>query len=311
MSAPTAKVPPQARIVLPPDRLSGHSGLTRQDLVMEGRSVLLRTLGVAAVAWLVVPSAMVTAKSTTTKPVLDPANFVAGAVARNRYFPLVPGNQSVQQGALNRGHRRLPHRRVLTVTDVTKEIAGVITVLVLDQDFDGGEIAEQAIDYVAEDKTGNIWYLGSYTEAYEGGRFVNANDAWLAGVRGGQAGILMPANPATGTPKFVEAVVPGEGAATGRVLKTGQKECVPFRCYDNVLILGEGSERRFFAPEVGIIKTKPGSSSEQETEELVNFVRLSAAGLAEISGEADRLDDHARTTSERVFGKSARAKRKS
>ena len=277
---------------------------------MRDRSVLLRTLGVAAVMVLVVPSAVAMAKSKSTNPTLDPAKFVASAVARNKYFPIVPGNQSIQQGALNRGHRRLPHRRVLTVTDVTKEIAGVTTVLILDQDFDGGEIAEQAIDYVAEDRTGNIWYLGSYTEAYEGGQFVNANDAWLAGVRGGQAGILMPANPTAGTPNFVEAVVPGEGAATGRVLKTGRKECVPFRCYDNVLILGEGSERRYFAPEVGIIKTKPGSSNEQETEELVNFVRLSAAGLAEISAEANRLDDHARTTSERVFGKSAKAKRK-
>ena len=281
---------------------------------MQSRSVVLRTLGVcvgvAAFALLAVPSSKVMAKSTPKKQALDPANFDRGAASRNKYFPLVPGNQSIQQGALNRGHRRLPHRRVLTVTDVTKEIAGVSTVLILDQDFDGGEIAEQALDYVAEDRVGNIWYLGSYTEAYEGGQFVNANDAWLAGVKGGQAGILMPANPTAGSPKFVEAVVPGEGVATGRVVKTGQKECVPFRCYDNVLILEEGSERRFFAPEVGIIKTRPGSSNEQETEELVNFVRLSAAGLAEISDEANRLDDHASTTSQRVFGKSAKAKRK-
>ena len=52
---------------------------------------------------------------------------------------------------MNKGSRRLPHRRVYTVTNMSKVIDGVKTVMVLDQDFDGGEMAEQSIDYVAED----------------------------------------------------------------------------------------------------------------------------------------------------------------
>src|SRR5207249_610339 len=99
----------------------------------------------------------------------DAATFPAAPIDRNKWFPLTAGYQSVRQGGVNKGSRRLPHRRVFTVTDATKEVAGVKTVLILDQDFDGGELAEQAIDYVAEDNSGNVWYLGSYTESYEGG----------------------------------------------------------------------------------------------------------------------------------------------
>ena len=45
-----------------------------------------------------------------------------------------------------------------------KEVDGVHTVLVLDQDIDAGQVGEASIDYLAQDKSGNIWYLGSYTE---------------------------------------------------------------------------------------------------------------------------------------------------
>jgi hypothetical protein len=235
----------------------------------------------------------------------------AGATAndKNPWLPLKPGYQSVRQGFVNAGHRRLPHRRVYTVTAVTKEIDGTRTVLVLDQDFDGGEIAEQAIDYLAEDAQGNVWYLGSYTEAYEGGQFVNATDAWLSGIKGAAKGILMPADPKTGTPRFTQAIVPGEGAATAQVAKTGQQTCVPFKCYANVLVIREGSENKYYAPGVGGIKTEPLSGGAQETEELINLTELSPQGLAEISAEALRLDQHAATEAKDVFGRSAAATR--
>ncbi len=226
----------------------------------------------------------------------------------NKWLPLTAGYQSVREGAVNSGSRRLPHHRIYTVTNVTKEIAGVRTVLVLDQDIDGGEVAEQAIDYLAEDKDGNVWYLGSYTEAYEGGQFVNANDAWLAGIKGAKAGVLMMADPRTGTRTYRQATVPGEGSAKAKIMKTGQSLCVPFKCYTNVLvILEDGSENTYFAPGVGGIRTEPKSGKPQETEELVNLTQLTPQGLAELSAEALRLDLHARTEAQEVFGSSTPA----
>jgi hypothetical protein len=242
---------------------------------------------------------------------LNPKNFGNPATGTSKWFPLIPGNQTVKSGHVNKGHRELQHRVVTTVTDVTKVIAGVRAVAVLDQDIDGGEIGEQSIDWLAEDKTGNVWDLGSYTEAYEGGQFVNANDAWLSGVDGGKAGILMKANPTLRTPEWSQGDVPGEGSTSAKVAKTGVSECVPFKCYKNVLVILEGgSEYKHFARGVGSIRTEPRSSGgANEVEDLVNLTKLSPAGLRELGDEALKLDKHARTEAPDVYGSSQPAKR--
>lgn len=234
------------------------------------------------------------------------------AAGTNPLFPLTPGFQSVRQGFVNKGSRRLEHRLVFTVTDVAKDIEGTRTLAAVDQDFDGGELAEQSLDWFAIDKDGNVRYLGSYTETYEGGRFVNATDAWLGGVKGAKSGILLPGTPKVGTPAFTQAVVPGEGTARAKVVKTGEKKCVPFKCYENVVVLEEnGEEHKYFAPGVGGILTEPLSGDPQETEELINVTQLSPQGLAEISNEAVKLDQHARTVAKDVYGPSAPAARTS
>ena len=250
------------------------------------------------------------APSTVTEPNFDPADFDAPTKGDNKWLPLQPGDQTVRLGKVTRGHRRLEHRVVTTVTDVTKVIDGVRTVIVLDQDIDGGEIAEQSLDYMAQDEQGNVWYLGSYTESYEGGQFVNAEDAWLAGVKGSKPGILMPADPKTGTPPYYQAQTPDE-QPVAEVVKTGQKQCVPFKCYTSVIVIEEnGDEYKYFAAGVGGILTEPRSEGgEQETEELINLTQLSPTGLAELSAEALRLDENARVEAKDVFGDSSAAER--
>ena len=119
----------------------------------------------------------------------DRKHFARTLTDVNEFVPLVPGLQSVSKGSVYVGDRLLPHIRVTTITDVTKRIDGVLAVLVLDQDFDGGQLSEQSIDYLAEDVGGNVWYMGSYTEVYEGGQFLNSEDAWLAGVNGAVPGL--------------------------------------------------------------------------------------------------------------------------
>lgn len=245
-------------------------------------------------------------------PPLKAENFGAStATGANRWFPLKPGYQSVREGGVNRGSRRLSHRRVFTVTDVTKVINGVRAVIALDQDFDGGQIGEQALDYLAEDEQGNVWYLGSYTEAYEGGRFINANDGWLAGVNGGKAGLYMPAEPKVGMAPYAQEHAPGDDPTAAKVVKSGVRTCVPFKCYSDVIVIEEdGSENKYFAPGVGGILTEPKSDDgEGETEKLINLSQLSRRGLAELSTEALKLDRHAATTVPDVFGPSQPAER--
>jgi hypothetical protein len=245
------------------------------------------------------------------QPPIKPASFANTATDRNRFFPLKPGYQSVRLGKVNRGSRRLAHRRVTTVTDVFKVIDGVRAVAILDQDFDGGQIAEQALDYLAVDRRGTVSYLGSYTEAYEGGQFVNANDGWLAGVKGAKPGIYMLAKPKVGAPAYTQENRPGSDPTIARVVRTGIRTCVPFKCYSGVLVIEEGgSENKYFAPGVGGIKTEPKGGGEQETEELINLTQLRRRGLAELGNEVLKLDRHARTTVPDVFRSSRRATRK-
>jgi hypothetical protein len=242
-------------------------------------------------------------------PTSGPSAAGNPAAAPNPLFPLKPGDQSVRQGNVNVGNRRLPHRRVYTITDVTKVVDGVTAMVALDQDFDGGELAEQSLELLSLDKDGNVVYLGSYTEAYEGGQFVNSTDAWLSGINGGKSGILVPGHPQVG-PSFTQALVPGEGPATARVVKTGEKKCVPFRCFSNVVVVEEnGVELKYYAPGAGGILTVPLSGQPQETEKLINVTTLSKAGLDEISAEAIKLDQHARTVSGDVYGHSIPARR--
>jgi hypothetical protein len=252
------------------------------------------------------------APSGATLPAFHRASFRDNpATDANSWYPLSPGYQSVKLGKVNRGSRRLTHRRVYTVTDVGKEIAGVRAVVVLDQDFDGGEIAEQALDYLAVDRKGNVWHLGSYTEAYEGGRFVNANDGWLTAINGAKAGILVPADPRPGARPYIQAQEPGNEPDVGRVARIDASKCVPYKCYKNVLVIEEGgSEYKFLARGVGEIGLEPREDGgEEEVEELVNLTRLSARGIAELSAEARRLDRHAAQTVPDVFGASSAVER--
>jgi hypothetical protein len=229
----------------------------------------------------------------------------------NRYNPITPGRQLVSEGSVNVGNRTVSHRRVYTVTGVTKKIDGVKATAVLDQDFNGGQLSEQAIDFHAEDKKGTVYFLGSYTEIYEGGQFVNATDGWLAGMNGSKAGIALEAKPKVGDVTY-EATINGNGAPPAKVVKVGIRKCVPFRCFDDVVQIQEGDppdEYKYFAAGAGGILTEPATGSgKNEVEKLVNFTELSPRALKEINREVLKLDKHAREVFPDVYGKSKRAK---
>jgi hypothetical protein len=254
-------------------------------------------------------------KSSSPSPVkvpheFDPKNFTPEGSHVNQWLPMTVGVQSVRRGLVTVGDRRIPHIRVTTVTDVTKKIDGVRAFLVLDQDFDDGQLSEQAIDYLAQDVGGNVWYLGSYTEAYEGGQFLNAEDAWLAGVNGAEVGLYFPGDPTVGSPPFMQVQIAGGEQSSAQVVKVGAKTCVPFDCFENVVVVEEdGSEHKYWAPGIGGVLTEPLSGASQETEALINVRELSPTGLAELSKEVLRLDAHAATVVPSVFGPSAAAVR--
>jgi len=61
--------------------------------------------------------------------VFDRNNFDQSTTIENEWFPLQPGTQFIYEGSSVEGGKRLPHRVVFTVTDLTKVIDGVRTVV--------------------------------------------------------------------------------------------------------------------------------------------------------------------------------------
>ena len=113
----------------------------------------------------------------------------------NPYFPLLPGTTYVSKGNSD-GH---PARDVLRVTHRSKVIQGIRTTVIDDRVYVDGRLEERTTDWYAQDKAGNVWYLGEATATLDRhGKIKSREGSWQAGVNGAHAGIFMPAHPRVG-----------------------------------------------------------------------------------------------------------------
>ena len=184
------------------------------------------------------------------------------------------------------------------------------TVVAWIEDFAEEELVEAELAFYAQDNDGNVWYLGEYPEEYEGGELVDA-PAWIAGVEGARAGIAMKADPQLGTPSYSQGWAPAVGwTDRAQVYQLGQETCVPFDCYQDVLMMDEFNQEepgafqlKYYARGVGQIGTGwRGKDPTRETLGLVSFWQLDPEALAEARAEALALEEHAYEVSEDVYG---------
>ena len=77
----------------------------------------------------------------------------------------------------------------------TKEISGIRARVVHDVVTEDGAVVEDTYDWYAQDKDGNLWYLGEDTKEYEDGKVASTAGSWQAGVDGAEPGIILPAKP--------------------------------------------------------------------------------------------------------------------
>ena len=86
----------------------------------------------------------------------------------NKYLPLKPGTKLIYKGsAIPEGEKTRVKRRVVsTVTDLSKWIDGVRTLLIWEKDYTAGKLGESEIAFFAQDKAGNVWLLGEYPEEF-------------------------------------------------------------------------------------------------------------------------------------------------
>lgn len=229
----------------------------------------------------------------------DRENFSTSAKVDNEWFPLRPGTQLVFRGSTTEGKETIAHRVIFTVTDLTKKIDGVRSVVLWDRDYSAGKLVEAEIAFFAQDDDGNVWQLGEYPEEYEDGKIV-ASPLWIHGLQGAHAGLTMRAVPRPGTSNYSL----GWGPAVGfndraKVSKSGTKTCVPLDCYSDVLVTDEYNpdepgkhQLKYYARGVGNVRVGWSGKNEEtkETLVLVAINRIDGKAMAQARAAAFRLE---------------------
>jgi hypothetical protein len=153
-----------------------------------------KTLSILVAAGLVAGAASQVSTAASRQGELPgPGDFVSRV--DNPWFPLRPGTVYVYRG----GDKGQPSRDVLTVTHATKVIQGIRATVIDDRVYLRGRLAERTKDWYAQDKAGNVWYLGEDTATLDaGGKVKSTEGTWQVGVDGARAGIFMPGQPRVG-----------------------------------------------------------------------------------------------------------------
>jgi hypothetical protein len=186
-------------------------------------------------------------------PSIDPANFVRRV--DSRYFPLKPGTRYHYVG--HKGRTRQTDDVV--VTHRTKRVLGIRCTVVRDTVSQHGKPVERTFDWYAQDKHGNVWYMGEDSLELKNGHFVRASDSWKSGVDGAKPGIIMRGRPRTGDVYRQEYYKRGQALDQARVLGRTGTVTVRYGTFKRALATSEWSpadpqfEKRYYAPGVGEI----------------------------------------------------------
>lgn len=87
--------------------------------------------------------------STLSAKDFDLTNFDNSTTVDNKWFPLKPGEHSVFEGSAFDDGQRISRRVVSTVTDLSKVINGVNTIVVLERDYSDGQEVEAELAFFA------------------------------------------------------------------------------------------------------------------------------------------------------------------
>jgi hypothetical protein len=205
-------------------------------------------------------------------PAFDPNGFVTAVT--NPYYPLTPGMTWVYQGVRD----GVSQRDEVVVTNRTKLVNGVTAVVVTDVASHDGTLLEKTEDWFAQDRQGNVWYLGEDTATYSDGKLESTEGSWTAGVGGAQPGIIMPAHPVV-TSSYRQEYLSGHAEDTSWVVQDGQTVHVPYgtltgaiRTLEFTQLEPDVIDTKYYAPGIGIVK-EVSVTGPHELAELVSFTK--------------------------------------
>jgi hypothetical protein len=204
---------------------------------------------------------------------LTPADFVAAI--DNPYLPLIPGSKWVYEAHLEDG---TVERNEIEVLAETRVVNGVAATVVHDLVYVAGQIFEETYDWYAQDKDGNVWYLGEEVDNYKDGVLVDHAGSWEWGKDGALPGIIMWADPSAHVnEEYYQEFYAGEAEDKGQVLSVNESASVPFGSFENLVKTYDFSaidpalqEEKFYASGVGMVREISRNSGEEVV--LIEFV---------------------------------------
>jgi major membrane immunogen (membrane-anchored lipoprotein) len=207
---------------------------------------------------------------------LNPDDFVQQI--DNPYWPMAPGSKWVFTQTDVEGQKE---RVEISVTNRKKTIQGIEATVVRDVVTQDGELVEVTSDWFAQDKDGNLWYMGEDTTEYESGKPATKAGSWEAGRDGAQAGVFLPGKPEVGM-AYRQEYRAGEAEDQTKVLSLDEQVEVPQGFYKDVLMTKDYTplqpeilEHKFYAKGVGPVLIV-GVSGGSFREELVSFTNGSS-----------------------------------
>jgi hypothetical protein len=233
---------------------------------------LAATVGAAAVAGAASAAHNPAPVTKPYNPDIDPAEF--GGPIDNPYLPLKPGTVFTYRGVGDDGKTR--ELNIVRVTRHRKRIMGIDATVVLDKVWSGGRPEEKTFDWYAQDRDGNVWYMGEDSYDRENGRWVRNDGSWTAGVGNGKPGVIMLAHPRRGD-AYRQEYSPGHAVDQAKVLGRGGAVSTPFREFSRTLLTREFStidrqyEKKWYARGIGVIQADAITKS-REHSELVSVV---------------------------------------
>jgi hypothetical protein len=240
---------------------------------------------------------------------LDAAVFTNPTRIDNRWYPLKPGTRFTYDGVSEQEGQRITKHFVQTVTDLTKTVNGVRTVVVWDQDVQDGTLAEAEIALFAQSDAKDVWAFGEYPEVYDKGKVVET-PTWIAGIAGSRAGIAIKEAAELGGPSYSQGWGPSvPWTDRARVSQIGVKDCVRNGCFENGIVTEEFNREepgavqlKTYAPGLGNTRVAfTGTDATRETLELVSVTTLDPAALADARSKVLALEESGHKRSRAVY----------
>jgi hypothetical protein len=162
--------------------------------------------------------------------VCDPANGPFSLTIDNEFFPLPVGMVQVLEDSASKVQ--------ISVLDQTETVAGVVTRVVEEREWENGVLAEVSRNFFVQAPDGSVCYYGEEVDDYKNGKIVGHSGAWRAGVGQNKPGIIMPGQPTVGQ-IYQQEVAPGAAMDQAEHVAMDQTFTTPAGTFHDVLLVKE------------------------------------------------------------------------